>query len=168
MLESCHSLKNRMPYNLSDTAKSLKTPANKGLLKKTYRYLLLSCRLTAALEKKNKIHSHRLKLQSIPLKSFNMISLYFSIWYQVARLDFTKNWIITVHSTPGHEHPQTMIKVHSNSELRHLQVLLKGQRRLRLGLVAHVSEQDIRKHPAKIKYHFGSRRRNVTTTSWFF
>lgn len=89
-------------YNLSDVAKGLKIPGNKRFISKTYRSLLLSCGLTAALEKKNKICTHRLKLQRITIFQVYMIFLYFSAWYQIARLDFIANWVITVHSTPVH------------------------------------------------------------------
>lgn len=97
----------------------------------------------------------------LPLVFFPLFS-----FSEKARL-YTENWVVTVHCTPVHKGPQTGIKVHSNSELRYLQVLLKGQRRWRPGVVVHVSKLDIRKYPDKIKQHFGSRR-NVTTASWVF
>lgn len=106
----------RLPYNFSDVIKNLKTPANKRFINKTYPGPLLSYRLTAALDRKVRAVLKRLKLQRINIQTFKvyMIFLYFSTWYQTARLDSReKNWVITVHSSPVHKCPQTGIEVHS-------------------------------------------------------
>lgn len=62
--------------------KSLKTAASKGSTTKTCR----SYALAAALEKENKIHANRLKLQKV--KIFRMcFFLYFCVWQWIPRPD---------------------------------------------------------------------------------